>query len=73
MRNGECEGSGVVTFAVVDIVESIKGFKNNKTPGPDGLTIEFYRSFREDLVPEPQEVFKAVAVSATGCPWNKHH
>ena len=58
---GECEGSGVVTFAVEDIVESIKGFKNNKTPGPDGLPIEFYRSFREDLVPDLQEVFQAVA------------
>ena len=32
-----------------DIYESIKSFDNNKSPGNDGLTKEFYQRFWQDV------------------------
>lgn len=34
-----------------DIIESIKSLKNGKTPGPDGLSNEIYKQFKETLAP----------------------
>jgi hypothetical protein len=31
------------------ILEALKKMKNNKTPGTDGFTVEFLKSFRTDL------------------------
>ena len=36
-----CEGQ----FSVDECREALKGFKNNKAPGNDGLTAEFYKKF----------------------------
>ena len=32
-----------------ELLKSIKSFKNNKTPGTDGLTAEFYIFFWQDI------------------------
>ena len=32
-----------------ELLKSIKSFKNNKTPGTDGLTAEFYKLFWQDI------------------------
>ena len=32
-----------------ELLKSIKYFKNNKTPGTDGLTAEFYKFFWQDI------------------------
>lgn len=36
-------GEGLLTLD--ELTKSMKSFKNNKTPGNDGLTVEFYRKF----------------------------
>ena len=32
-----------------ELLKSIKSFKNNKTPGTDGLTAKFYKFFWQDI------------------------
>ena len=32
-----------------ELLKSIKSFKNNKTPGTDGLMAEFYKFFWQDI------------------------
>ena len=43
-----CEGD----FTVEECLGSLKFFKNNKSPGCDGLSIEFYRKFWEKIGPK---------------------
>lgn len=40
-----------------DIIESIKSLKNGKSPGPDGLSNEIYKQFREVLAPYLLKVY----------------
>lgn len=42
---------------VEEIIESIKHLKNNKSPGVDGITSEFYKLFSEQVAPFLFEVF----------------
>lgn len=44
-------------ISLKEIVDSINNVKNNKSPGVDGLTSEFYKSFSEELAPFLLEVF----------------
>lgn len=38
----------------------IKNMKTNKSPGPDGFPVEFYKTFVDILIPEMQRTFNSV-------------
>ena len=40
-----CEGK----VSILECEQALKGMKNNKSPGYDGLTVEFYKTFWQDL------------------------
>ena len=39
----------------------IKNLSTNKSPGPDGLTGEFYQKIREELTPTLLKLFQKIA------------
>lgn len=39
------------SISLVEVLESIKCLKINKSPGVDGLSSEFYHKFAKDLAP----------------------
>jgi hypothetical protein len=45
---------------VEEITAVILGWPHNKSPGPEGLTGEFYQCFRELLLPDLLSVFNTV-------------
>ena len=42
---------------IEDIQLAVSQMENNKTPGPDGLSKEFYETFSKELFPILVEVF----------------
>ena len=54
-----------------DIELALKQMVNNKSPGPDGLTKEFYTAFSKELIPILTEVFALIYESGTLCPSQK--
>ena len=36
-------------ISIEEIIKSVHGMKNGKTPGPDGITVEFYSYFLNEL------------------------
>lgn len=44
-------------ISVLEILQAINSLKNNKTPGPDGFSSDFYKKFAPELSPLLQAMF----------------
>ena len=55
--------NGLITSTEIGNV--ISKIPTNKSPGPDGFTCEFYRTFREELTPMFLKLFQKNAEEGT--------
>ena len=46
-------------FSMDELKSAISMMKDNKTPGPDGLSVEFYKAFFNELAEELLDLYKA--------------
>lgn len=52
-------------ISISEIIASINSMQNNKSPGPDGFTTEFYKKFSFQLAPILQAMYKEAFSSGT--------
>lgn len=52
------ENLTIPTMSVFEIITAIKSMQNNKSPGPDRFTYEFYKMFAPQLAPTLEAMFK---------------
>lgn len=52
-------------ICVDEIEKSLKGMKKGKTPGPDGLTVEFYCYFFKELKPILKYIYDCIETNET--------
>lgn len=48
-----------------EILQAIKSINSGKTPGPDGLPIEFYKTFQKQLLTQLLDMFNESFISST--------
>lgn len=56
-------------LSLTEVKNCINGLKDNKSPGTDGLSSEFYKSFSLELAPFLLQVFNE-SFSANVLPWS---
>lgn len=54
-----------------EITEIIKRSKKGKSPGPDGLPIEYYQKFEDQLTPHLKSTFNAIGISKFPDTWKQ--